>query len=123
MLTKLNWPNVQQLAHSATLNMVHRAIKFNSSQGLIKMFKVIHPRIPRGKPTISIKHNGKCNRKSHNFSAFASSCFNSLPIQLRCPSLTNKKFKHELKQYIHSNWLLTQHSNEVHNEKRCKRTP
>ena len=26
MLTKLNWPNVQQLAHSATLNMVHRAI-------------------------------------------------------------------------------------------------
>ena len=123
LLNKLNWPNVRQIIQSATLKLVHRATKLNISAGIISMFKIITPRIPRGNPTYTIRHNGNCKRSANNFTAFATATFNSLPPYLRCPSLTNKKFKKAIKSYTRANWLLKQHVNEVHNQKGVKRTP
>ena len=123
ILTNLNWPNVKQITMSATLNITHRATRLNTSSGLINMFKTITPRIPRGTPTYTLRHNGTCNRSISNFSAFASASLNSLPPLLRNPSLTSKKFKAEIKKYIMMNWMLTQHPNEVHNPKVVREHP
>ena len=69
MLTQLDWPNVQQIVQSATLNIVHRARKLNQSAGIINMFKTITPRIHRGKASYPVRHAGNCKRNPNNFSA------------------------------------------------------
>ena len=109
LLQKLNWPNVRQIAEAAILNMVKRAITGNSSDGLNKMFKVIHPRLPRGKKSIEVHHRGKVNRQKSNFSAYAADRFNNLPEKFRNPDITCKSFKRLIKVHTKTYCLLEQH--------------
>ena len=109
LLQKLNRPNVRQIAEAAILNMVKRAITGNSSDGLNKMFKVIHPRLPRGKKSIKVHHRGKVNRQKSNFSAYAADRFNNLPEKFRNPDITCKSFKRLIKVHTKTYCLLKQH--------------
>ena len=86
------------------------------------MFNIIIPRIPRGLPTFILRHNGTHKRSANNFTAHATASFNRLPPELRCPIMSDNKFKVEVKRYVRANWLLPQHYNEVHDKNR-KRTP
>ena len=95
-LDKLDWPNVEQIAQMALLNLVKKAISGQSSEALKNMFKISVPRHPRGISAISLNHKGPVNRKTTNFSAHAVLKFNQLPPELRDPKMTCKGFKSAL---------------------------
>ena len=112
LFDKLKWPNVQQIAEAALLNLVKRATSGQASHGLKNMFKKVYPRHPRGLETFTIQHGGDCKRKPTNFTAYATTEFNKLPDQLRDPKMSCKKFKREIKTHLKMTLPLTQHINE-----------
>ena len=112
LLDKLNWPNVQQIAEAALLNLVKRAISGKTSHRLNNMFTIIHPKHPRGQMTITIKHLGSCKRKDTNFTAYATNKFNNLPEHIRDPNLSCNSFKKEVKKYLKHTLPLKKHAIE-----------
>ena len=112
LFDKLKWPNVQQIAEAALLNLVKRATSGQASHGLKNMFKKVYPRHPRGLETFTIQHFGDCKRKITNFTAYATIKFNNLPAQLRDPKMSCIRFKKEIKTHLKMTLPLTQHINE-----------
>ena len=85
LLDKLNWPNVRQIIMAASVNLARKAGFNNSSQGLNNEIRKKNPKSQRNNNEIRLSHSGPANRKPTNFSANATSEFNSLPHCLKDP--------------------------------------
>ena len=109
ILDQVQWPNVNQLIASATLNLTKNAISGKSSTGMNSLFKVTRPPEANRNQCLRIDHKGKATRTTLSFSANATQMFNQLPAQLRASTLTTKKFKTQVKEHISNNFKLPQH--------------
>ena len=109
LLDNLNWPNVEQMITSATLNITKKALNKESSTKLNETFSYIKPRNPRATTSTRITHKGNHARKENIFSTQAVKLFNDLPPILKDPTITSKKFKVKLKKHTRTTNLLTQH--------------
>ena len=109
LLDQLNWPNVGQLVHNATLNTTKRALEQSSSCQLNNMFTVKKPSHPRDTTAPRIAHKGAKNRKEDTFSAKAVKYYNELPPNLRDLDSNKTQFKTLMKKHSRSLNLLTKH--------------
>ena len=92
LLTSMKWPNVEQLVTISTINLLKNAIDGQSSKGLQEMFKVTKPREASRRQEIRVDHRGSQTRVNNMFSANATHIFNNLPSEIRCPSMSKRKF-------------------------------
>ena len=109
ILDSLNWPNVNQIVTSTTMNLAKSAINGKSSQGINQMFTIAKPNNPRQGQGARISHKGKIKTKSNTFATIAPTMFNKLPAVLRDPEMSTTNFKRNLKQHVLTQQLLTKH--------------
>ena len=108
-LTELKWLNVNQLEHSAVLNLTKAATAGLSSAGLNGMFKVVEAKHPRGTPQSRIECTDTISKKGRGFRTRAVEYYNNLPPDLTDPSLSPKMFKSLLKKTSPNLFQLTKH--------------
>ena len=109
VLDQLNWPNVRQIIHSATLNLLKASIESKSSEGMNSLFKVTLPNNKTRNKSIRVDHNGSLSKGCSSFSSNATTMYNNLAQVMKNPGYTIKKFKKELKLSEKSNNILHHH--------------
>ena len=109
LLSKMNWPNIDQMVTIATMNLMKEAMTGHSSEGLNSLFKVVEPKVEARRQTLRVDHKGPKTRPISVFSANAAQIFNQLPVELRSPSLTIKQFKKKNKKHTMNNYHLAHH--------------
>ena len=99
-LDQVGWLNVQQLLDMATINLVKKASKNESSTGINSMFSCNNNNNnKRTNEQNKVRTESTTKRKTTNILERGSSLFNSLPNNLRTKMSTHK-FKFELKNHI-----------------------
>ena len=109
LLSKIKWPNVNQIIEIATLNLLKNAIERKASEGLTGLFWVTKPTVNARRNTLRIDHFGPLTRSNSFFSANAVHLFNNLPLHMKNPSLSRGNFKKLVKENALENNLLTRH--------------
>ena len=99
LLDRIRWPNVEQLVKASTLNTLKGAIEGKTSRGIREMFKITKPMEGSRRQVIRIDFKGNKKRSDNMFSTFASQTFNSLPDEIKHPSITTRNFKNKVKEH------------------------
>ena len=108
ILNKINWPNVEQMIVSSTLNLLKKAISRRSSSGLNNLFKIKFPNSKTRNRCLRIDHRGTGSNSRKTFSSNAPVLFNELPGLLKDPKLTIRQFKSKLKSHLKCSKLLSE---------------
>ena len=109
LLLQLGWNNIQQMTHSATVQLVKRASNNQSSMGINSMFTKQTTENKRSHLSHCVSTMCRKKRKKLNFLDNGRAKYNGLPLILRNNSLSKYGFKHVLKQHISEQFFLQQH--------------